>query len=260
MVLVNLVAVAINFCGMQAWQLNWLSAHTNESRTAPHFRLLEMNVEYINTDYKKALELIEREQPDIIVIEELTNVWLANLQPISKAYPYQILAAEESPYGNGILSKLPFQSTKLYTFGPRNHPTLVANFNLKGKFLSLIHTHLPGPISPRSFPMHQLEAEEVRSLLSQCNKNAILCGDMNSSSWSYPLRSIKELAGMKDSQDGHGLQLSWPTQKRFPHFCILSIDHCFVRGNIEVLDRRIGPFIGSDHYPLVVDFVVTEHK
>jgi endonuclease/exonuclease/phosphatase (EEP) superfamily protein YafD len=35
------------------------------------------------------------------------------------------------------------------------------------------------------------------------------------------------------------------------------IDHCLVSPEITILDRRLGPAVGSDHYPLIVDFIIS---
>jgi endonuclease/exonuclease/phosphatase family metal-dependent hydrolase len=47
-----------------------------------------------------------------------------------------------------------------------------------------------------------------------------------------------------------GLQWSWPVGL-WP--LALPIDHCLVSEKVEVVDRWMGPDVGSDHYPLVVD-------
>lgn len=258
--LVNLAILVINFCGMQGW-IPYCSTHSESiSADGKHLHILEMNVEYTNNDYEKAITLIKNEKPDLVVIEELTNIWLAHLQTALKAYPYRVIATEDTPYGNGIFSKVPFQKTNCFKLGPRHHPTLKADFVLNDTPMSIIHTHLPGPVSPRSFPMHKMEANEVENIIATCRNNAILCGDMNSSSWCYPLRGIAEKGSLKDTRSGRGLQPSWPSKKRFPHFPILAIDHCFVRGNIKTIDRRTGPFIGSDHLPVIIDLSIPKKE
>jgi endonuclease/exonuclease/phosphatase (EEP) superfamily protein YafD len=78
---------------------------------------------------------------------------------------------------------------------------------------------------------------------------------MNSASWCYPLSGVVSDAKLLDTRLGRGIQLSWPTSKK-TFLPLLPIDNCFVRGNVRVLDRNIGPSFGSDHFPIIADFAV----
>ncbi|MCI0525996.1 MAG: hypothetical protein L0Y56_00890, partial [Nitrospira sp.] len=58
---------------------------------------------------------------------------------------------------------------------------------------------------------------------------------------------------LKDSRDGFGIQASWPT---FVPLFLIPLDHCLVHSSVQVLDRRLGPKIGSDHYPVMIKLAV----
>jgi len=36
----------------------------------------------------------------------------------------------------------------------------------------------------------------------------------------------------------------------------VAIDHCLVSPEIAIRDRHIGPDVGSDHFPVVLDFAL----
>ena len=55
---------------------------------------------------------------------------------------------------------------------------------------------------------------------------------------------------IKNSRAGFGPLGSWPT---FVPFLRLPLDQCLVSPAVEVVDCRLGPKIGSDHLPLIVD-------
>jgi endonuclease/exonuclease/phosphatase (EEP) superfamily protein YafD len=221
------------------------------------FKLLEMNVQYNNMSHEKAAALIKETNADIVVIEELTPLWAKSLSDCMKAYPHRVLSPQDSTYGNGVYSKYPIQQSKIGLFCPRNHPTIKVDLDIENNFVSLIHTHLQGPVSPRYFAYHYDDAQGVSEMLKESFADAILCGDMNSSSWCNPLKSLIKNAHMVDSRQGRGLQLSWPTKARPPYFPILAIDHCFARGNLAVVDRKLGPYFGSDHFPVITSFAFT---
>lgn len=255
-VAVSAIGVLVNVFAIQLWLFYLPLGETEVSATAMKIRLLQMNVEYINTDYALATALIKSKEADVIVIEELTGLWLGALEPVLAKYPYRVAVPQDNTYGNGIFSKYPIKSSETRFFGPRVHPTIRADIQVGSHLISVVHTHLQGPGSPRYHSMHLTEVAGVGSILQKSSSDAIFCGDMNSSSWCNPLRGLVEKEHLRDTRLSRGLQLSWPTRKRFPYFPILAIDHCFTRGNIKVVERELGPYIASDHYPVIVDLLL----
>jgi endonuclease/exonuclease/phosphatase (EEP) superfamily protein YafD len=55
---------------------------------------------------------------------------------------------------------------------------------------------------------------------------------------------------LRDTRAGFGIQASWPTQ--IPPLGI-PLDHCLVSPELVVLDRRLGPAVGSDHRPVILE-------
>ncbi len=62
-----------------------------------------------------------------------------------------------------------------------------------------------------------------------------------------------EVGKLSDSEQGFGPQPSWSTELLIP---VVPIDHFLVSKDIEVLNRVLGPNIGSDHLPVYVDLLV----
>ena len=71
--------------------------------------------------------------------------------------------------------------------------------------------------------------------------------------WYAPARP--KGTGLRDSSRGMGLQPTWPAD--IPLLWI-PIDHCLYSDGIEIRGRRTGPDVGSDHFPLIVDFELVE--
>ena len=70
-----------------------------------------------------------------------------------------------------------------------------------------------------------------------------ILGDLNVSPWSPHFGGLLR-------ESGRGVQATWPTNlapMRIP------IDHCLVSPDVSVVGRRVGPDVGSDHFPIVVD-------
>jgi endonuclease/exonuclease/phosphatase (EEP) superfamily protein YafD len=81
----------------------------------------------------------------------------------------------------------------------------------------------------------------------------IVAGDFNTSSWNPAFKRLVEDTGLRDSRRGFGMQNSWNADFLFLR---TTIDHCLVSPKVKVLNRRVGPDIGSDHFPILLDLRV----
>ncbi|NJM07606.1 hypothetical protein HC891_17630 [Candidatus Gracilibacteria bacterium] len=57
-----------------------------------------------------------------------------------------------------------------------------------------------------------------------------------------------------DSAIGYGIQGTWPSS--LPPLLRIPIDHCLVNAQISIVARSVGPALGGDHTPLLVEFVL----
>ena len=76
-------------------------------------------------------------------------------------------------------------------------------------------------------------------------------GDFNATPWSAPFRQMLAASDLVNSQSGFGLQPSFPATS--PLVLRVPIDHLLHGPDLIVLDRQLGPAMGSDHFPLLVD-------
>jgi len=80
---------------------------------------------------------------------------------------------------------------------------------------------------------------------------------MNGTPWSPFFKDFLLSSGLRDSREGFRLQPTWPTW--FPPAWI-PIDHALVSSSVVVHDRRVGPNVGSDHYPVIIDFSISAKR
>jgi endonuclease/exonuclease/phosphatase (EEP) superfamily protein YafD len=100
---------------------------------------------------------------------------------------------------------------------------------------------------------HQLTFDRLAHHLAD-HPEAVLIGDLNASPWSREYSSLLRQAEMRDARRGQWPHATWHSAGWAP--VRLPIDHALTRGRVEVLDFQLGPDIGSDHRPLVVDLKV----
>lgn len=230
----------------------WIPAtHSVSNRPASRsVRVLHSNLYMENHNHAALLELIGAENPDLIVVQEVTPEWAAALETIRGRYPEGIVIPDETAGGIGVLSRLPLQMVKDAGIERYNGPSLEVRLLVDGRIVHILTAHTRPPLSPSWLLARNLHFEAIVDRLRDMPAPKILIGDLNSTVWSpYFSASIGQTT-MVDARRGFGLLATWPTW--FPLMKI-PIDQCFVSPDVEVLSLKAGSHIGSDHLPLIID-------
>ena len=221
------------------------------------YRFLQANVLQINQSYYKVIDLIHTIEPDFILLIETNHRWDRALDEIRSSYPYKNVALREDNYGLSLFSRIPFIEAEVLPIGVKPLPTLVAKLQLDGEDLTIIGTHPPPPKGKQNANFRNIHLKELASIVRSKGGEIILCGDLNITRWSPFFQDFLKESDLKDSAMGFGFQPTWPTN--LPVFQI-PIDHCLISTGISVINRRTGPKIGSDHYPVIFEFSKKKQK
>ena len=217
------------------------------------FRIMLSNVLTENTQTERLHAAIEEYDPDIIVLQEVSVAWIDALAPIRATYAHYVEAPQEDNFGIALYSKFPFAGSAVPYYGEAVLPSIVADIETPAGQVNLIATH---PVPPVGGEMSRLRDEQLRNIAKRTTAYSaaeILIGDFNTSPWSPVFRDVLATTGYRDSAKGFRPQPTWPTGLRLWPLRI-PLDHCLHSENLAVVHREVGPDVGSDHYPIVVDF------
>lgn len=225
---------------------------------APAIRVVVMNVRVENDHYQDVLRFIKNTDPDFFVIEEVDRFWLENLKQIVGTYPYCESAARMDSFGIALFSKHPLSDSRILYLGPVRLPAVCADITVHGRTVTVFGTHMLPPIFSdyRAHRNRQLDltARFLRRLRSDKeNQQLIVLGDFNATPWCGSFRRFVRSTGLVDSSRGHGLFPSWPSVW-FP--LRIPIDHVLMSPDLICTNKRLGPHIGSDHLPVIVDIAL----
>jgi endonuclease/exonuclease/phosphatase (EEP) superfamily protein YafD len=215
---------------------------------APTYRLLQMNLRFDNAEPGKVLSMIGRTRPDIITLDEVSQMWAQKLDLLSSAYPHRIVCTMENAGGVAILSLRPFgkdQPARCLDGGV----FAVADIDLGGRLVQVgaLHLHWPWPFDQSA------QIDRLAAPLGKMAGTAILAGDLNATPWSASARRVAEAGAF------HRVKVPGPTwlYRRLPEalrFAGLPIDHIFAKGDVMVHSARTLEAAGSDHLPLLMEF------
>lgn len=221
---------------------------------APRLRVLYANVLFDNRNHLALARLINETNPDIVALVEISPDWMKDLGEVARAYPYR---AEYAFSAQGLslwFKKKPYRINIPELPTPDGWPYLRASFDFDGvpRHLWLIH-----PASPmrrlgkhKGFP----ELDVIANRIRQDGGSTMVMGDFNTTDGSPYFRDFATTTGLRDSRLGFGRQGSWPVGSPYR----IAIDHAFVSNDLAVVSRRLGPSIGSDHRPVILEFAPAE--
>ncbi|WP_417379956.1 endonuclease/exonuclease/phosphatase family protein [Gimesia sp.] len=238
------------------WILPYLTISSNEVETAhsqnpeTRLRILTANVLQKNTNAAAVLELIDREQPDIVVLCEVNQRWISDLAPLETMYSYHLTHPLENTYGIAFYTNLRVKSAEVRGMIKQEIPSIDATVFLdSGKEVQLFAVH-PNPPRPGEDTTKRdaelvLVGREVKK-----SRSAIVLGDLNDVGWSRTTNLFQEVSGLLDPRKGRGLFATYDATSwiwRYP------LDYLFVSDDFRVAEIRTLPYIGSDHFPLFVE-------
>jgi endonuclease/exonuclease/phosphatase (EEP) superfamily protein YafD len=241
------VAVIVPLWASNARANNTLPTQDNR------LRALLANVKTGNRQHEGILRFIRETDPHLVLVMEADTGWIEALGSLHDDYPHRVQSPREDNFGMALYSKLPFLRKSVKFLGKANVPSIVVQLEHAGQPFTVIGTHPVPPVNSRNAHLRDEQLHAVAGVVDSTYGPILLLGDLNATPWSYPFRRLLAETRLLDSTRGFGVQPTWPSM--LPLLWV-PIDHCLHTQDIQVTDRRVGPNVGSDHYPLLVEFLL----
>ncbi len=232
------------------WRIVPLYARRAPASKGPPFRVVLANVRSSNTSADLVSRFLHEVDADIVVLQEMTEVWLSELRVLIAEYPYCKSVILERGFGIMLLSRMPVESAEIVRVRAEGLPVVIGRLQYDGHPLTVVSAHPLAPLSPRRLRMRNELLAALAEFIRSISGPVLLLGDLNATSWTPAFKDLLRASGLQDSRRGFGVQGSWPVQAPWMR---IAIDHCLVSSDLTVRTRRIGPNIGSDHYPVIIE-------
>lgn len=224
-----------------------------DSPTQKPHRAMLMNINANNGNTQQVLDAVETFDPDLLLLEEVTPKWMEELRPLNERFPYRIAEPQTDCFGIMLLSKYPLTESVVVEIGDGGVPSIITDVNFPDGTITLVGTHPLPPISSAYSAHRNRQLEELAAVAKNQHKPVLVMGDLNTTPWSPYFRKLLRDSGLRDSTKGFGVQPTWGSPIRLLK---IPIDHLLYSDRIRVWNRVVGPKIGSDHLPVVLDFEI----
>lgn len=245
-----LLMAIINFAPVFAFIFP-LTAYDSGTSPALRAALINVNTQYGNPQAVR--QLLQQENPDIVILEEINETWLRDLSDTLNTYAVQLVETRDDNFGIALFARVPTLTTQVVYFGSVGVPSIVADMRIDDRPFKLVATH---PLPPGGPEYSKYRNEQLRDLANYARTSTqplVLCGDLNVSPWSSHYQNFIKTSGLVNSSKGRALHPTWPT---FSPLFLIQIDHCLHSDDIAIRAKKVAASTGSDHFPVIIDFAV----
>lgn len=231
----------------------WNPFHKPPANPTDPLRILHANVLATNNRYDLLYDLVAKENPDIIFLAEVDPDWAHELDDLVKDYPINHGEPRAGAMGMACFSKIPLDRLTIEHLSPVKVPSVDVQLKRWGKTITILYAHPYPPVNAGARIARDQELNEIAASAIAAQGPRIILGDLNCTPESAIFQHVLHKALVRDTRWGFGNQATWPTD--LPPLMI-PLDHVLVSQEFEVLDRRLGPNIGSDHLPVIIDLAM----
>lgn len=258
---------------LAGWQLSHIVPFTavwpNEVPTADAqtlenqstFKVLTANVTYKNDSYSEVVELIRREDPDLLLLIEIDSEWEEGLAPLNERYEYRVGEVRGEGLGIVLWSRFPFLEQEVKYLVSERRPSLFVTLDIPGIGpIRYVGTH-PVPPGLKDRITHNDETTErrdsrvrdaelmlvARHVQQDSDNRWIVTGDFNDVAWSDTTKLFADLSDLKDPRHGRRLLSTYHAERPFWRY---PIDHLFVSDGFHLVDLDRIRLKGSDHFAI----------
>lgn len=216
-------------------------------------RVMSLNLLIANRRVDLVEAAIATENPDVILLQEVTPAWQAALRRALKDYPYEIRKIRDDPFSIMLKSRFPLRNARILRPAPDSTPSVLAEICpvAAARCLTLVGAHPVPPIPGAGADRRNRQLAALGRLIAHLERGPlVVVGDLNMTPWSPYFSAFLAQTGLRDSALGLGIKPTW-----FSDFMLfgLPLDHILVSPGVRVVRRSVGRDMGSDHYPLTAD-------
>lgn len=244
--LVNLAVVLPLFVGSPA-----------EARVeASNIRVMTFNLLSTNEQYSDVIDYIETVDPDLVFLHEASRPWEVAIESAEMDYEIVRPRSDDLIFGTLVLVRGDSVTAVSHGYAASAPRAVALQYTPPGWEvpLAVLGTHPLAPTDQDRADLRDAQIGFAGDWASEQTGAFMVVGDFNATPWSSPFRRLMDTTGLENSQIGFGLQPTYPSTSNL--LLRIPIDHLVHSSALEVTSRQLGPALGSDHFPLIVDLQV----
>ncbi len=222
----------------------------SDRSNSPRFELLVVNVRMENRDAQRFLDLVAKQNADLVLVNEPDQWWLDQLGTLDAQYPYSVKQPQDNTYGMLLYSRLPLHRSEVLFLTADDIPSVRCEVALTNRVkFEFFGIHPQPPEMGGDTDQRDAELVMVGKKAKASGLPTVVAGDLNDVAWSYTSQLFKRVSGLLDPRVGRGL---FNTYNAFLPGLRYPLDHIFFDPAFRLLRIERLPAFGSDHFPVLI--------
>ena len=226
---------------------------SNGSDPGTRISLVLTNVLQDNRNAARLVQAVREAEPTLIVCVETDDWWRQQLDVLTETHPYSIQCPLPNTYGMIMYSRLPLEDGSVDFLIEDDVPSIQAVVRLESDvriWINCLHPRPPAPGESDSSAQRDAELVVVAKRVRRAATPVLVCGDLNDVAWSRTTRLFQKISRLVDPRKGRGFFGTFHASYPFLRY---PLDHVFHSDDFRLVQMRLLPHVGSDHFPVFVE-------
>jgi endonuclease/exonuclease/phosphatase (EEP) superfamily protein YafD len=215
--------------------------------------LMISNIRMSNRNAQKFIQIVRKNKPDLLLVNEPNQWWADQLQVLDEEYPYSVKSPLENTYGMMLFSKLKLLKGNIQFLVQDDIPSIHTIISLRsGEQIEFCGVHPTPPTIGSDTDEREAELLIVGRSVKKSTRASIVAGDLNDVGWSHTTKLFQRISSLLDPRIGRGF---FNTYSVFIPFFRYPLDHIFYDARFKLVRLERLPKFGSDHFPILIELI-----
>ncbi len=208
------------------------------------FKVVTLNVLQTNRDYARTLDLLAREDADIVLLLETDTAWRDAMMPQLSRYPTVLERPLDNTYGLIFATRLPAKGGQIVDLAEKDTPSAFVTLTAGASDFHLMALHPRPPHPGRDTEERDAELVMAAKRAAEVGMPVLAIGDFNDVAWSSTSLLFKQVGEFLDPRIGRGTYATFPANMIWLGW---PLDHLFMTKEFLINEFRVLEDVGSDH-------------
>jgi endonuclease/exonuclease/phosphatase (EEP) superfamily protein YafD len=258
---VQLLLIGYHIFILMRYTKFWQSTAVQKSnRESQPVKIISCNIFQDNKEFHHFIDLVNKEDPDIILTMESNSDWEQAMRVFEEKYHNTQKVTLENTYGMHFYTRLKVLNIQTHFFVADDLPSIEAHLETSDGYQFVffgVHPPPPSPTEEDNSKERDGDLLSVAKRIRDYEDPVVVTGDFNTVAWAKASRLFKKTSRLIDARIGRGILATFHANYWFFR---VPLDLLFHSPTIFIEKLFTYPSVNSDHFPIGCTFHINYYN